>query len=154
MSSNAFEATLDLAPRPSARALAALFWLHAVPVVLLMLALEPGVPMTLLGLGIGGSWMALRRHPVFGYGPRALARLTWHAAGGASAHGWTLQEAGGAKHEAELLGDSIVHARLLVLNFRLAGGTRRTRVLLGDELPEEQLRRLRARLALTRRQAS
>jgi hypothetical protein len=120
-----------------------------VPLLLAMAALEPGLPMAAVGAGIGASWLWLRRHPVFGYGPRALSRLTWHAAG--EGGGWTVQEAGGARFDAALLGDSVIHPRLLVLNFRLKDAGRRTRVLLGDELPEEQLRRLRARLAISRK---
>jgi hypothetical protein len=53
-----------------------------------------------------------------------------------------------AAPEAELLGSSLVHDRLLVLNFRLKSGGRRSRALLGDDADAELLRRLRARLAL------
>jgi toxin CptA len=145
MSSPPFDATLELAPRPSLRALAILFWLHAAVLGGLMLALPPGWPMALGAALCAVSWMATRRHPVFGYGPRALVRLTWHADGR-----WGVQDARGAAHEVRLQGDSLVHEHLLVLNFRLADGARRTRVLLGDELEPEPLRRLRARLRLER----
>jgi len=143
MSSPPFDATIDLALRPSARALALLFWLHAAVLVLALIALAPGTPMAVLALGVAASWLWARRHPVFGYGPPALSHLTWHAAGG-----WTLRDAGGAPLEAELLGSTLVHDALLVLNFHLKDGDRRSRALLGDELDEEPLRRLRARLAL------
>ena len=145
MSSPPFDATIDLAPRPSARALALLFWLHAAVLVLAMLALGSGVPLAGFAAVTAASWVWTRRHPVFGYGSRALARLTWHGAGG-----WTLRDEGGAQLEAELLGSSLVHDALLVLNFRLSDGSRRSRALLGDELDEEPLRRLRARLRLGR----
>jgi toxin CptA len=141
MSSAPFAATVELAPRPSIRALTFLFALHGVIGVLLLLALPRGGLMA-LGAGLLAiSWMALRRHPVFGFGPRALVRLTWHAEGG-----WTLHESGGATYDAALRGDSLVQPWLLVLNFERADGGRRTRAILGDEVPEEQLRRLRARL--------
>ena len=143
MSSPPFDATIDLAPRPSVRALALLFWFHAALLVVAMLALGPGVPLAAFAAATAASWLWARRHPAFGYGPRALLRLTWHGTGG-----WTLRDAGGAQLEAELLGSSLVHDALLVLNFRLEGGGSRSRALLGDEADEESLRRLRARLAL------
>ncbi len=145
MSSPPFDATIDLAPRPSVRALAFLFWLHAALLALAMFALGPGLPLTGFAAGVAASWVWSRRHPVFGYGPQALARLTWHTEGG-----WTLRDAGGAQVEAELLGSSLVHDALLVLSFHLPDGGRRSRALLGDELDEESLRRLRARLRLAR----
>jgi toxin CptA len=141
MSSASFNATIDLSPRPSVRALTALFVLHAAALVLLMLALRPGPAMAGLAAAMALSWLWTRRHPLFGFGRRALARLTWHTEGG-----WTLHEASGQKHEAELLGNSLVHPRLMVLNFRLEDGGRRSRALLGDELEPELMRRLRARL--------
>lgn len=142
MSSPPFDASIDLAPRPSVRALTILFWLHAGVLVLLMLTLRPGFGLALLGLGVAGSWFWLRRHPAFGFGRRALARLTWHSDGR-----WTLHEGGGQRHEALLAGDSRVFGHLIVLNFALRGGGRRTRLLVGDELDAELVRRLRARLA-------
>jgi len=141
MSSAPFDATLDLAPRPSVRALTILFWLHAGILALLLLAMRPGFGMALLALAVAGSWFWLRRHPVFGFGPRALVRLTWHP--GTT---WTLHEAGGKRHEAELEGSTRVHDALIVLNFQLKSGGTRSRALLGDELEPEPLRRLRARL--------
>lgn len=140
MSSSSFDATLDLALRPSAAAHRWLFGLHVLVVVALM-ALPAGAWAVLLALGVLASWAWVRRHPAFGYGARALTRLTWHADG----H-WTLHTAAGDVADATLRGDSVVHPRLLALNFDLAGGGRRTRVLLGDEIEEEPLRRLRARL--------
>lgn len=145
MSSPPFDATIDLAPRPSLRALAFLFWIHTGVLVLALAALKQGLPTAALAVGVALSWLWTRRHPVFGYGPRALARLTWHAQGG-----WTLHDAAGAQYEAELQGNSLVTDWLLVLNFRLKDGGRRSRALLGDELDDELLRRLRARLRLTR----
>ena len=142
MSSNNFASTIDLSPGPSMRAFKALFWLHVVPIAILPFAMEKGpVMMGLLAL-IALSWFCLRRHPVFGFGPKALTRLTWHAEGG-----WTLHDAAG-EHGAELMGNSYVHNALLVLNFRQKDGRSRTRILMGDELEPEQMRRLRARLSV------
>ncbi|MCI0750100.1 MAG: hypothetical protein L0Y32_06115 [Nevskiales bacterium] len=142
MSSSNFNATLDLAPRPSLRALRILFWLHLVVVALALFGVEPGWVMAALVLAVAGSWLYVRRHPVFGLGPRALTRLTWHADGS-----WTLHEASGAQAQAELLGNSLIHPRLLVLNFRLKNGGTRHRMLLRDELDPEPFRRLHARLS-------
>jgi len=144
MSSPPFNATIDLAPRPSLRALAFLFWLHSGILVLALVALPPGPPMAILALFAGVSWFWTRRHSVFGHGRRALTRLTWHADGS-----WTVHDAAGA-HDAELRGSSLVHDTLLVLNFRLKFGGRRSRALLGDEVDAESLRRLRARLRMVR----
>lgn len=143
------DSTIDLAPQRSLRALSFLFWLHVGILVLAMVALRTGPVLAALALAMAGSWFWTRRHPVFGYGRRALTRLTWHAAGG-----WTLHDASGAQFEAELLGSSLVHDALLVLNFRLKDGGRRSRALLGDEIDAESLRRLRARLRMARGQAA
>lgn len=145
MSSPAFGAATDLAPRPSVRAIAILFGLHVVVLALALTALRPGGGMAVFAGLVLLSWIATRRHPVFGYGPNALVRLTWHADGT-----WSVHDRRGARWDAELLPSSLVHDRLLVLNFRLQDGERRTRALLGDELDAEPLRRLRARLALER----
>jgi toxin CptA len=145
MSSPPFDATIDLAPRPSLRALSLLFWIHTAVLVLALAALKPGLPMALLAAGVAVSWFWTRRHPAFGYGKRALTRLTWHAEGG-----WTLHDASGAQFDGELQGNSLAHDALLILNFRLKDGGRRSRALLGDEVDEELLRRLRARLRMAR----
>lgn len=141
-SSSSFGATIDLQLRPSLRVLKLLFVLHLVPVGILPFAMQPGQPMILLAAAFAVSWLWLRRHPVFGYGQRALVRLTWPAEGG-----WTLREQSGLSAEAELLGNSYVHPRLMVLNFKLKDGTRRSRALFGDEATPAQLQRLRARLS-------
>jgi toxin CptA len=142
MSSNNFASTIDLAPGPSMRAFKLLFWLHAVPIAILPFAMKQGPAMLGLLALIALSWFSLRRHAVFGFGPKALTRLTWHAEGG-----WTLHDKAG-EYPAELQGNSFVHTALLVLNFRLKDGGRRTRVLMGDEIDAEQMRQLRARLSV------
>jgi toxin CptA len=138
-----FDATVDVTLKPSLRALQWLFVLHGVPVAALPFAMDPGVPMIALLAAFAVSWLWLRRHPAFGYGPRALVRLVWHAA----SENWTVYAPNGAHTEATLLPHSYRHPALLVLNFQFADGRRRTRVLLGDEAEMESLRRLRARLA-------
>lgn len=142
MSSNNFASTIDLTPAPSMRAFKMLFWLHAVPIALLPFTMKQGPMMLGLLTLIGLSWFSLRRHPVFGFGPKALIRLTWHVEG----H-WTVYDKSG-ESPAELQGNSYVHNALLVLNFRLKDGSRRTRVLMGDEVSDEQMRQLRARLSV------
>lgn len=147
MSSSNFASTVDLSLRSSARAHQLLFWLHVLPLVLLVVGGAPGLAQVGVAVGIGLSWFWLRRHPAFGHGPRAITRLTWHADGR-----WTLHF-GARSFDAELLGSSYVHSAVMILNFRVA--TRRyTRVLLGDETSPEALRRLRARLAATPQNAA
>lgn len=144
MSSSAFSTSLDLSPRPSVRAVVWLSLLHMAAVALVVLA---GLSKW-AGLGMAAlflvSWISLRRHPVFGYGPRALTHMIWHAEGG-----WTVESTRGGRQDAELLPGSVVQSWAIVLNFRLKQGGRRSRVLLGDELDADQLRRLRARLLNT-----
>jgi len=141
MSSSGFSTSLDLKPRPSVRAVVWLSALHMAGVALVVLS----NPQKYLGLGMALlfllSWLTLRRNPAFGYGPRALTHLIWHAEGG-----WTLESVRGGRQEAELLGGSVVQSWIIVLNFRLENGRKQTRVLLGDELEPDALRRLRARL--------
>ena len=142
MSSPPFDATIDLALRPSLRALTFLFWLHAAALAGTLAAAPPGGAMVALAAAVGASWLWTRRHAAFGLGPRALVRLTWHADGS-----WRVRDASGAEFEAELLGNSVLHDYILVLNFALKPGGRRSRAVLGDELDDDLLRRLRARLA-------
>jgi toxin CptA len=123
------------------RAFKAVFWLHVIPIAILPFAMKEGPVMLGLLALIALSWFSLRRHSVFGFGAKALTRLTWHAEGG-----WTLHDQAG-EYPAELQGNSYTHSTLLVLNFRLKNGSRRTRVLMGDEVEAEQLRQLRARLS-------
>lgn len=141
MSSPGFASTLDLRLAPSHRALKLLYGLHLAALAIVPFAMQPGLPMALVAAGFAVSWFCLRRHPVFGFGPRALTRLLWQPG-----RGWQLGDARGHEQPAQLLGDSYVTPRLIVLNFRGADGRRRTRALLGDELSEDALRRLRARL--------
>ncbi len=147
MSSGAFGSTLDLRPAPSVRALRWIYLIHIAALTLIAFAAQPGYPMLGLALLLGVSWWSLRRHAVFGFGPRALTRLLWQPG-----IGWKIWCRGGDALPAVLLDDSILHPRLLVLNFRVQDGDktrRRSRALLGDELPEESIRRLRAHLRNT-----
>jgi toxin CptA len=141
MSSTAFSTSLDLSPRPSVRAVVVLSLLHMSAVVLIVMARLPQWASLAMALLLLASWFTLRRHPAFGYGPRALHHLILHAAGG-----WTVESAKEGREDAELLGGSVVQSWIIVLNFRLKSGRRRSRVLVGDELEADTLRRLRARL--------
>jgi hypothetical protein len=145
MSSSSFASTVDLALRPSVRAHAWLFALHAVPLAALPFAMPSGVAMIGVACVLGASWLWLRRHPVFGYGPKALRRIVWRADGS-----WSVTLAGAREAcEATLRGDSTMWSAAIVLNFDLQPAGRATRILLGDEADPEVLRRLRARLAAT-----
>lgn len=137
-----FETTVDVSLRPSLKLLKWLSTLHVLPLALIPLAMQPGLPMALLIAALALSWFRLRRHAVFGFGRRALRRLTWHADG----H-WTVYEAAERPLAAELEAGSLRHPRLLLLRFRLAVGGHRTRLIGGDEADPELLRRLRARLS-------
>ncbi|MGQ0585966.1 MAG: protein YgfX [Gammaproteobacteria bacterium] len=146
MSSPPFDGTIELAPRPSIRALTLLFWLHAGVLGLVALALGPSPGMAAVAVLVALSWILTRRHSTFGFGPNALARLTWHAEGS-----WTVHDTRGARWDGVTLhGSSLVHDHLLMLVFRLPDGETRVRALLGDELDEGPQRRLRARLLLLR----
>ena len=137
-----FAATIDLKLRPSLRAVQCLLALHGAAVGLTLLAQPPKWAALALAALFALSWARLRRHPVFGYGPRALARIVAHAEG----EEWTVEQASGERADAQLLGGSFVHPLLIVLNFKRADGKRCSRALLGDETSPELLRRLRARL--------
>jgi hypothetical protein len=141
MSSNGFSTSLDLSLRPSVRAVLVLSVLHVAAIVLAVLAGPPKWAGLLIAFLFLLSWFSLRRHPVFGYGPKALNHLILHAEGG-----WTVENAGGSREDAELLGSSVVQSWIIVLNFRLKDGARRSRAVVGDELDADALRRLRARL--------
>ena len=134
--------SVDLVLKPSARAHHLLFWLHVLPLALLPAAMESGSAMLGVAFAIALSWVWLRRHPAFGYGPQALVRITADTEGR-----WSLQPRSGQRQDSELLADSYVQSWIIVLNFRDAEKRRRTRVLLGDETSPEALRRLRVRLA-------
>lgn len=142
MSSNAFSATIDLSLRPSLRGMQLVVGLHVLAASLSMVARPPDH----LGLLLSGllllSWFSLRRHPVIGFGKRALTRLTWHA----DSPDWRVETPAGAASDATLLPSTLVTRLVLVLNFRLADGSHRSRALFGDEADPELLRRLRARL--------
>ncbi len=146
MSSNSFNATIDLRPRSSLKGLQTLVMVHIFAAGLVFLAKPPDP----IGIGMSCllmlSWFSLRRHSLLGFGKKALTRLTWHAADGEGGAKWTVENGNGASFEARLLPSSIVKSQLMLLNFELANGQRRSRALFGDEAEPELLRRLRARL--------
>ncbi len=140
-SSPSFDSTIDCKLAPSMRGLQWVFALHVIPVALLPFAMSPGPALAVAVGAFGVSWLWLRRHPALGFGKRALRRLQWSADGS-----WMVEDGEGRKSEAQLLGSSCVHPRLMVLDFKLSSGRRQSRVLLGDEAEPELLRRVRARL--------
>ena len=148
-----FADTVELALKPSLGLLRWVMLLHVVPLVLLPLAVPPGLPMLLLAAGFGLSWWWLRRHPALGFGPRAIGRITWHAEGG-----FTLHTAGGERIEATLRPDSSRWPGLLVLRFDLlqegrpprpSGPRTLTRLIANADAEAAPLWHLRARLAAT-----
>lgn len=135
--------SVDLLLKPSLRAHHVLFWMHMLPLVLLPMAMQSGATIIAIAFGVALSWVWLRRHPAFGYGPRAVVRIIGNADGR-----WTLERGNRERlDDAELLGDSYVQSWILMLTFRSSDGRRCMRILLGDEAAPEALRRLRARLA-------
>lgn len=135
-------AAVDLVLKPSARAHHLLFWTHVLPLALLPMAMQSGPWMIGVAMLIGGSWVYVRRHPAFGYGPKAIVGVSCDPEGR-----WSIRNTAGKRLDAELLADSTVLSALLILNFRDSSGRRHTRVLLGDETTPDAFRRLRARLA-------
>ena len=144
MSSGNFESSVELVLRPSRSALMMALWVHALPAALLpFTGLAPSWMMGLAGL-IALSWIALRHHPALGFGKRAITRIRWEAEGQ-----WFIWR-GGKRIAAELLDDSVVHPRMVVLRFKIDTGKRVTRLLTGDETTPGNFRRLKARLTLPR----
>ena len=135
--------TVELRLVPSLRALKIISTLHILPLAALPFAMQPGPALWVLIAAFGGSWFWLRRHAAFGFGPKALVRLIWHAD-----DRWTVHEASGAQHAATLRGDSTRHPQGLILRYDLQGGGTRTRVIAGDEVDADSLRRLKARLSV------
>lgn len=147
MSYNDSSATLDLTLAPSLRAVGVVVMLHVLAILLTFLAHPQTVVVVILVVLFIASWASLRRHPAFGYGPRALRRLIAHGDGS-----WTVETASTSEH-VSLLPGSFVNAALIVVRFKLASGNTRSRVLWGDELPADALRRLRARILLGSKEA-
>lgn len=132
--------TADIPLRPSVRGLTALSALHALSLLLLMLAMPDGEGMVAVALLVGLSWMLTRRHPALGFGQRALHRIVAHADGR-----WQVDRGAGLV-DATLHPLSVVGGRTPVLRFRLKGGGTALRILLGDECASEHYRLLRAAL--------
>ncbi|SEQ59747.1 hypothetical protein SAMN04488038_108106 [Solimonas aquatica] len=136
--------TLDLRLKPSLAALQLVFLLHIGVIAALPFALRPGLPLMVLLAAAAASWFWLRRHPMLGFGPRAIERIVWHENGD-----WQVYR-GGREQSVQLQAGSLVHSHLLVLNFRGEDGRRCSRLILGGEAEAEPLRRLRARLRLAK----
>lgn len=134
--------SLDLPLKSSARAHQLMFWMHVLPLALMPMAMEPGALMVGVAFAIALSWVFVRRHAAFGFGPAAIVRIAVDPEG----H-WTIRNPSGTRLDVTLEGDSVVWSWLLILNFRGEDGRRRSRVLLGDEAEPDALRRLRTKLA-------
>lgn len=142
-SSSSYDATVDIALKPSLRGLMALSLTHALALVILLAAMPDGPGMAVAGLLVGASWLYTRRHPALGFGRRAVQRLLWRGDGV-----WQASFGDGTLHAAELAPSSVVTGPVPVLRFRI-GGQHASRVLFGDEASREAIRCLRARLATT-----
>ncbi|MDP9140222.1 MAG: hypothetical protein M3O62_05435 [Pseudomonadota bacterium] len=140
---NEFGTTVDLPLRPSLRGLIWVYALHVACLILLLLAQPPTTVMVGFAAVFGVSWFSVRRHPLFGHGPKAIKRIVWHADGG-----WTLHRGNGQTAEAVLANESIVRGPVLLLRFSIDGAPSASRLICGDELPAESLRQLRARLSV------
>lgn len=141
MSSNDSESTLDVGLLPSSRAVNWVYLLHFVPLLLLAVSMREGVAMVLLAAGFAVSWWWLRRHAVFGFGPRALVRLVWQPT-----TGWQIYDASGRSLRAVLASSTTIGRDIIVMNFKPEAAPMRMRALFGGELGDEPLRKLRARL--------
>jgi len=133
---------LDVALKPSARAHQLMFWMHVLPLALLPMAMETGAWMVGVAFAIALSWVRVRRHAAFGFGPAAIVRIAVDPAGQ-----WSIRNPAGTRLDVNLQRDSVLWSALQILNFRGPDGKRRTRVLLGDEAEPDALRRLRTKLA-------
>ena len=134
---------VDVVLTPSVGLLKIASSLHIAALVLLMFAMQRGVVMAAIALGIATSWWALRRSSVLGFGGRALRRISFHADGTV-----TLHDRSGQQHAARLLGESLNTQPLLLLRFALIAGGTRSRAIGGGELEADLLRRLRVRVGL------
>lgn len=142
-SSSSYDATVDIALKPSLRGLMVLSLTHALALVILLAAMPDGPGMAVAGLVVAASWLYTRRHPALGFGRRAVQRLLWRGDGD-----WQASFGDGTLHAAELAPSSVIAGPVPVLRFRIRG-RRASRVLFGDEASPEAIRCLRARLATT-----
>ena len=131
---------LDLRLSASFAALQWLMIVHVSALVLILMATEQQQVSVILAAGVGGNWLWLRRHPIFGFGPKALRQILW-----SREQGWQIARANGVLAEARLLPSSTVLPGLVVLHFATERGRHRRAVLSAD-LSEDLFRRLRVRV--------
>ncbi len=97
-----------------------------------------------LALAAAGLCMPILRRHAWLSSPAAVVALSWESDGR-----WLLTRADGSQCEAWLQGDSLSHARLVVLNFRRPGRLWPVSVLLTPgRVGRQAFRRLRVRLKL------
>ena len=142
MSSNRFDVTLRIEPRPSRWLATLLLLTHGgAMAVIPPLALPVAVQLGLCAGIVVSLVRTLPTHALLRSG-RAVVQLVWDADG----H-WTVARADGTVWDAELLPFSYVHTHLVVLNFRMGSPWRRRSVILtSDSVDPPTFRRLRARL--------
>lgn len=145
MSSAGSGRSLSIEPRDSRVFAIAVVALHAGAFALtLTLPVQAGM-IAVLVLAVVVSCACTLAGPVYRRLPSSILALEWQRDGR-----WRAQRRDGDEESLQLLPDSYVHPRLVVLNFRRAGRSRRRRsvVLLPDSADRDTLRRLRVRLRL------
>lgn len=120
----------------------------------MVMVLHVAAMLLVLWLPLAGGWRVLLTIAIIYSAGHALVfhvlrctatsprRLIWHGDG----H-WTLISRNGRQSPVDLLTDSYVHARLVILNLR-RDGHRLSLVLMPDAVNRQLLRRLRLRLLL------
>lgn len=135
---------LRLEPAPSRWTMGYLLLVHALAAGAIMaldgsLALR-GAMLLLVLVSLMENW----QRGVRLQGKGVVRSAEWDAAGL-----WTLQVGGMGRVKGELSGSTLVHPRLVILNFRTGRWRRYSLVLPTDALAPDLLRRLRVRLRIT-----
>lgn len=143
MSSRRYAAPLHLEPGPSVWLERVLLLAHGL--ALLCVLLVQGSPPWIWPLGlliVLSAVQLIGKHARLAH-PASLAALLWDAQGQ-----WTLRLRDGREFDARLLGDSLLTARLVILNFAASRFRRVSLVIPPDRLDAETFRRLRVRLRI------
>ena len=111
--------------------------IHVVPLALVLsIDAAPGYLLA-LAVAIAASWASLRRHPVWGFGPKAIRRVRRDAAGQ-----WRIT-VGDREFDVELQSSSRAHPLVILLCYQSERG-RWSRLILSSDIDPEAHRRLRA----------
>lgn len=132
--------------RPSLGAVRWVFIVHLMAVALMLITVERNLPLALLAAGAGISWFWLRRHAVFGFGPRALTGVRHRD------DGWQARLGNGEWRDASLAPATRLFGRGVLLVLRI-NGRRHTRLVRGTDLAPDAMRQLRIAVIETQRDA-